>query len=373
MLEKISPIYFKSIVTIVCILLIHIFATPTYFALSPACKPCPDGCCDMQAKINRKDNLLQSVSAKYPPSDHMAKTEFRLTPPLIFKFLHINTKYGAYIFQVIAGFVFFFLIIHILSSFITDRTTITLFTLSFAFIYPGYSFIAEMEGFFDSFAFLFILIAMIDLPIIIIGLALFLAFWTDERAIFSSLLVLFWWQFKQYESKKASFFMPSKQAITLILVLFLYIFLRWYLVTYYGFVNQLQGTGTLKYTINYAGLALWQAYEGFWIIIALSIYGFWNKKQYLILILFISSNFIIFYIGMNVMDITRSIAYIFPAIFIAIYTIKNNIDAKQLKQVVAISLLFCFIFPAYSIIVGKQPHSYNPIYMRMAKKILNIP
>ncbi|MFP5041431.1 hypothetical protein [Parasediminibacterium sp. JCM 36343] len=328
----------------------------------------------MQEKINRRDHLLETVSNKYEGSTHMAKTEFRLTAPFLAKIFNIKTKWGIYILQLIAGFLFFGFLTVLLLLLTNDKGITFLFAMAFGFIYPGYSFVAEMEGFFDSFAFLFLLIAMLDINIMFIALAFFFAFWTDERAILASSLVLFWWQYQQNVKTKKSFFLPALQSFAFGFSLFIYLLLRWYLILHYGFKNQFAGAGltVLGYTINYAGIVFWQAFEGFWLFLPIALYQLYCSKKYLIGIVFIMLNAALFLGALTVMGITRSMAYIFPSIIIAFYIAKESFEVTELKRLMAIVLLFCFVYPSYSFIVGKGPHPYNPIYMRATKKLLHI-
>lgn len=354
------------------IFVIHIFSSPTYYAISPKFKTCTT-CCNMQQKVDRKNHLLNTVSDKYEASSHMAKTEFRLTPPLLAKVFFIETSAGIYFLQVIAGFLFFVLLHHLLYSLIPNYFIVFTGLLSFGFIYPGYSFIAEMEGFFDSFAFFFLLITLLDINLIFLATALFLAYFTDERSIFASFLILFYWQYKSHTQSNKNFYIPSKQAYIIMLTLFLYLITRWILINYFGFKNQFAGTNTLFYTINYAGIALWQAFEGFWLLVALAVYILWKQKKIGIALVFILLNLVIFLVGLSVMDITRSIAYVFPSILVSIFILKDSFDLHKLKQVMLICLLFCFMYPAHNFIVGKPPKSYSPVYIRVTKKLMHIP
>ena len=365
--------YFYIFCPVFIIILIHFFSTPAYFALSPKCVPCLD-CCNMQEKINRKDHLLESVSANYEASTHMAKTEFRLTIPFLAKIFSIKTKYGIYLLQLLAGFIFFFSLTFFLLKITNDKLITLLLTMSFGFIYPGYSFVAEMEGFFDSFAYLFLLIAMLDINIAFIGLALFFAFWTDERAVIASSLVLFWWQYKQNNETGKNFFIPTKQSYVFIFVLGAYLLIRYLLINYCHFKNQFSGAGfsVFTITINYFGIAFWQAFEGFWLLVSLALYFLIKTKKYNQLIIFLFLNTLIFFIAMMVADTSKSISYIFPSILISLYIITQNIDNKEIKKISYIVLLFCFLFPSYTFIAEKPPHPYNPVYMRIAKYLLHI-
>lgn len=362
----------KFYAALLVIIVIHIFSSPTYYAISNGYKTCTT-CCNMQQKIDRKNHLLNTVSHQFEASTHMAKTEFRLTPPILAKVFFINTPAGMYILQVITGFLFFVMLYSLIYSIIPNYTITFISILAFGFIYQGYSFISEMEGFFDSFAFIFLLIALLDVHLIILALTLFLAYYTDERSVFSSFLIVFYWQYRNHTQNQKKFFLPSKQAYIMLITLLLYLVTRWILVNYFGFVNQFAGTNTLIYTINYAGIAFWQAFEGFWFLIVLAILALYNQKKYAVALIFLILNALIFSIGMSVMDITRSIAYVFPSIIISLYILKDYFEYHKLKQVMLICLLFCFMYPSYNFIVGKPPHSYNPIYIRVAKKLLHIP
>jgi hypothetical protein len=356
--------YFFVLSAILIILVIHIFSPPAYFALSPSCVVC-DGC---------RDHVLESVSKKYPSEWHMAKTEFRLTIPFLAKILNIKSKYGIYFLQVIAGLFFFYFLSKLAYEVTNDKLITFLFALSFGFIYPGYSFVSEMEGFFDSFAFLFLLIAMLDINIIFIAVALFFAFWTDERAIISGTLVVFWWQYKQYIQSGHNFLQPTVKSYTFLGVLGVYLFLRWYLIHYHSFVNQFSGTGfsCLIGTIDYWGIAFWQMFEGFWIFVGLAIYHVFKSKDYFPGIILIFLNFIVFSSAMLVSDITRSMAYAFPTIIISFFMIENVIEIKKLKFLMQIVLFICFMYPSCNIIAGRAPRAYSPI-VRIIKHVLHIP
>ncbi len=305
----------------------------------------------------------------------MAKTEFRLTVPFFAKILNIKTKYGIYFLQVFAGLLFFYSLSRLLYGFTNDKSITFLIALAFGFIYPGYSFVSEMEGFFDSFAFLFLLIAMMDINIIFVMIALFLAFWTDERAIIASSLIVFWWQYQYHVKTGNNFLRPTTKAYAFMGLYGVYMFLRWYLVRHFGFINQFGGIGlsALQGTINYLGIAFWQVFEGFWIFVGFAAYYLYKTRQYLPGVILVLLNFLLFSSSMLVSDITKSMAYLFPTIIIAFFIIKDVPEKKALKKLTVIVLFICFMYPSYNFIAGRsEPHPYNPVYIRVVKHILHI-
>lgn len=361
--------YFFITVPLLVIFIIHLFCTPTYILLSADCKISND-ICNMQAKIDRKDHILESVKNIYDASTHMAKTEFRLTPPFFAKIFRIQTKSDMYLLQFIIGVLFFFLITKFTFQITNNKILTLLITLSFSFLYTGYSFFSELLGYFDCFAFFFLLISMFDISVFFIFISLFFAFWTDERAISSSFLIIFWWQYKQIKLTNKSFFLPSKQSISVILCIVSYFLFRIFLIKNFGLKNQLDGASmqVISDTIQFYNLTTWQMFEGFWIIILWAIIQLINDRKIITLLFFILGNLLMFISAMCVYDNTRSIAYAFPSILIATYIIKDYYDFKKLA---AISLLICYLFPCYFYVCGVAVSRHDPIYIRFAKKLVH--
>ena len=364
---------YKFLFPLIVIVSMHLFSFPQYALLSPDNKIRPEEC-NMQQKIDRKDHLFETVSDKYSSETHMAKTEFRLTGPFLAKVFHIGSKRAMYLLQLIAGYLFFFILTGVIFKMTADKVVTLFYTLAFSLLYPGFSFVAEMMGYFDSFAFLFLLVAMLDINIGFIILSLFLAFWTDERAIMAGMLVAFWGQYQQYIQKQKNFYMPSKHALAYVGTVLAYIICRWYLLSHLGFKNQFNGTGIhfISNTFRYIGMDIWQSFEGFWIIVVIAFYTLYTKKRWDIMLIFIAINIILFGVAHNVLDLTRSISYMFPSIIIATLIAKENLESKQLRQVICIALLFTFMYPCMSIIAGGPPHIYYSLPMQLVKKLLHV-
>ncbi len=360
--------HYKYLFPLLIIISIHIFSTPIYAVL----KADHSGSM-MQMKIDRRNHLLESIGDKYDDKSHMSKTEFRLTVPFLAKILHIDTKVKIYLLQVLAGYFFFFVLVTLIFKTTQDLKITFLYAWAFSFIYVGYSFIAEVNGAFDSFSYLFILIAMLDINILFIALSLTLAFWTDERAIIAGLMVVFWGQYLQFTNNKKGFYIPSKHALAYIISVGAYVAFRIYLMSHYGFrvyIGQV-GTSVLSETFRYIGVNLWQVFEGFWLIILIGVYALYQKKRYDIIFFFVAINIIQFVGAHFVLDNTRSAAYMFPSIIIATHIAKDYLDIQKLKQVTLVALFFCFMFPSMFIIAAQRPINYYSLPMHIIKKLLH--
>ncbi len=277
-----------------------------------------------------------------------------------------------YALQVAFGLMFFYLLTGLALKITGSKLLAFLFALSFGFLYPGSTFVNEMFGFFDAFAFFFLLVAMLDIPIILTALALLLAFFTDERAVISSGLIIFWWQYLQMQKTGKNFFTPSPGAWAWAAAITVYALLRWMLVVKFGFKNQLAGTGLgeLVYTLQYAGLAGWQVFEGFWLLIVPALYYLYRNRQFALIAIFVGINLVLFTTALLVDDMSRSIAYMFPSIIIALYIVAKNFGAGlNFRLLLPAVVLICFICPAYNI-GGKGLYPYSPVYLRAIKKIV---
>lgn len=361
---------YKFTFPLLIIIISHFFSFPKYSSLKSDRKVCST-CCDMQKKIDRRNHLLESVSSQFLDADHMAKTEFRLTVPFIAKIFQIDTKYKMYFFQVILGFLFFYFLTSFIFNYTQDKTNTFLFLLSFAFIYTGYSFFTDTEGYFDSFAYFFLFIAMLELPILAITIAFFLAFFTDERAILSGILVVLYGQYKTYIQSNKNYFKFSKQLWGFFISILFYLTARWILMNYFGFKNHFGGVGfkLYKITFNYFGISFFQIFEGFWLIISLSLFILKKTKEIYWIIAFIIVNLGYFLMSLTVADITRSGAYIFPSIFLSFLIVKNYATKEQLRYLLYFTTIISFVYPSYFIIAAIEPKSFPPFIIHVIKNI----
>ena len=350
-------------------ILIYLF-TPPALSNIRAIDNCSD-CHTIEEKIERKDHLFESINKKYDDKSHMSKTEFRLTPPLIFKILHFNNRYQVFVLQFLLSIVFFYFLSYFIYKNTKSFNSTILGTIAFSFIFIGKSFIADYAGYFDFFSFSFLLISLLDIPIIIFISCLLLAFFTDERSMISSLLVLFYWQLFYYKEKGKNFLHISTKTIGLVISIILYFVFRFVLISYFGFVNQTGAVGLdiMKITITWIDYAVINVFEGFWIVILLAIKKMAQKETKLIFFSFLAINFVGFMSCFLVYDLSRSLGYLFPSILISLYILKLYLNENYMKKLLVISLLFCIIIPSFTI-VAVTPRLPDQLFIRILTHFL---
>lgn len=278
---------------------------------------------------------------------HAAKLTFRLTAPLIVHALHLNVT-GALILFGIIGLMSFWLVLKITHRIFDDKRTTIIVGLCTAFIYFGkLSFTSVVSGFVDGMAIFFLLLAIYTKSNILRSLLVVIAAFTDERALIASSILAVLYIVESNSASIKRLFQPN--CISVYIAWGIYFTIRVTLANSYNLQTDTKGVGlsVLFNQINNIPMGIWSALEGLWIIVFYSWYLLLNKKKYLELLLFVWCSAIILLVGVSVVDISRSVVYLFPAIFVSFSIIKKTSNLATFNKLLIYSLILCFIYPAY--------------------------
>src|SRR5262249_17479499 len=152
----------------------------------------------------------------------------------------------------------------------------------------------------------------------------FLGAWTDERALFaSSLVYLYHVYLRQREGAdwRASYF--GATPIAVIVVGIAYIVLRFAMAQHYQLAPPSGGLMLVISDASNLPIGCWTALEGGWLLVVPALLILAQTRQFAFLTLYGSAISIVLICAMSVVDITRSMAYAVPAIFIAIAVLKD--------------------------------------------------
>lgn len=286
----------------------------------------------------------------YTPTTHMANTTFRLTVPIIAKVLGFK-EHRILILQIIALVLFFYFAAMLFKIITNDLVSASLATLGLAFIFPGNVLVSDLRGLFDGIAYCFILGAMYSKNPFLIFLFTILSSFTDERALIASCLVFLWFNLISNDFnnfKFLTFFKFNSKIISIFIAWITYFVIRFYLQYKLGFnIGTGMGLGLAKEQINNIPFGIWTGLEGFWILIILSLIIILKKNIWSFLIIYSSFMLTITIISISLTDITRSMAYILPAIFISLYILKEYEDKNFIRYLTLFVLIICFFFPTY--------------------------
>jgi|GEM_PF-2503357 len=360
--------YWYLITAIITVAVILFLTAPSYYALTKDFKPCDD-CVNFQEEINRADHLFKPT--KYPVLSHMANTELRLTVPVIARLTGTRSKIVIFCIQEVLG-IGFLIITCLLSYRLTkDKIIAALITLSIGFIYAGKAAFVDIEGLTDSFAYFFLILALFTRSKPLIVISSLLAYFTDERALIaSSLVAIFYFvEFLDLNPGKLSFYSFIKARVFYILLgWILYFTIRFILFKLYGLKNPASGVVTPD--LRQLGYIFWDGLQGFWLLVVFGLIYLIIEKRFFILSLLIFAFLVMVISTTMVYDFTRSIAYIFPIIFVSLYLMERAMSKFQIRKIVILTCLICFLCGDGYYGVSRPPNYYRSVPVKAIEKVI---
>jgi hypothetical protein len=291
------------------------FAFPSYDALFHG-----DYLQAWQAVLEKTSNPLLDMSQVYGPGSHESKLTFRLVVPVVAHYLGLGVK-GMVFLQSLAGVFILALSAWIGFQITRDRATALFTALLVAGTYAGSMAFVEMRGIFDGVAVLFLLLALSSKRFVLISVFIFLAAWTDERGLVAAALVFAYHALPGGSGQWRDWHTLLKPApLAVIAGGLAYLVSRYILASYFDLTTATEGVGLnlLVDQLNLFPMGTWTALEGGWLLLILAAILLYRYKAYYHLFLVFIGVGAIIVVSMSVVDITRSMAYMIPVVFIAI-------------------------------------------------------
>ncbi len=292
---------------------------------------------------------------EYNGSSHQANLAFRLTPILLARIFSIGSVYGYLIFQFFCLVLLFTVISRLLKKIIDDPVVYYLLTLSISLTFVGNVLCSDYRGFFDVVAFLCLSASMLFNNTKLILLTLLLAYFTDERALIASGLIYVYFVFENRQDVQTisfkSFFSFQPKLIGIISSWVSYLAIRVTLTYFFELKSNNEVLVDYLFTetihqINLLPFGLWTALEGFWILVLLSVIVLIQERKWFALCLYFVASFVVVFVAIWVFDITRSMAYLLPSIFLSLTILSKSQNPLVLRYISLGVLLLC-IFPTY--------------------------
>lgn len=289
------------------------------------------------------------------PASHMDKRWSRITVPLIAYSLSFGT-FGGIVLQHITGILFFSVLLSLIYRITQDKHISFLFGAIFATTFIGkWSFYDFMC--YDGIAYFLMLLSMWRKNFVLIFLSVLLASFVDERALIASSMIFMWWYLQSnsiHEFSIKSLFKLNSPAIAVVLAWLTHFVIRYFVLMKYfhlgSNVNDM-GLNVLRYNFKYIPMGLFTYLEFAWILIVLMFLYLYNQKRYFLALLLLASLGLSQIVSFLVYDVTRSIAYSFPILLIALYILHHYLDNQKLKKYLLIVSLGCFCFPTHAVFV----------------------
>ncbi|MGA2601003.1 MAG: hypothetical protein ABSH09_28900 [Bryobacteraceae bacterium] len=302
------------------------------------------------------DNLICDMGRLFPPGSHESKMTFRLTVPLLARLLGLNET-GILILSAIAGIVLLYVSLVLLYKITKSKESALFICLTIACAWAGQTGFQELRGgFYDSVALCLLLIAMAANSPVIAGVCAFLAAWTDERALIAGAFVVL-----------LSIAMHERAKTIAVLVGWCgYAVLRLWMTSHYSLAVATGNIGfdVLAQQIRLIPIGVWSGLGGCWIVICAGLASAIRQHRYTLTAAFCALLAATIVSALMVLDVTRSIAYCLPAVFVATYLLK---DEPWLKRLALWSGIGSFFVPTWYVQGDTMLWYIYPLPLQLAR------
>lgn len=298
---------------------------------------------DVQIKF---DHPLIDTSRIFPPGSHESNLTFRLTVPVLAHVFHLHEA-GVLIFLALVGLVLLYLVLQVAFTLSASERVALFVCFTVACTWPGEAAFHELRGgYYDALALCLLLAALATSSSLLTAVFLFLAAWTDERALIASSFVFLLYAFNNTGGIRR--FLVGKPAAVVVAAAG-YLGTRAYLTATHSYSLTTSGVGlsVLSQQINVIPLAIWTGLGGGWILVLLGLIALFLQKRYLAAAAFCAALLGMIGASLAVVDVTRSMAYCLPAVFVALAALSNSQGIKRIERLAAISAAISFLVPTY--------------------------
>lgn len=300
----------------------------------------------VQIKI---DHPLADMSRLFPPDSHEGKLTFRLTVPILAHVLHLGQP-GVMVLCVFAGLLLLWCVLNVTYRLTGSRKAALYTCLATACTWPGAGAFHQMLGgcCYDMIAICALFGALCSAPSVVTAACVFFAAWTDERALIACPLVFVFWMTEDGTAGRVVF---SRKHVGIVLGAAAYFATRVYLTTAYSLtpiVSGGVGWRVLSQQVNAIPLGVWSGLGGQWLLVVCGLAAAWLQKQRMIAVALCVALVFVMGTALCVLDMTRSMAYCLPAVFVAMSLLRRE-TTRWLERVAFTSCLVSVIFPTYYI------------------------
>ncbi len=315
----------KALCTVVAIALFRAF--PSYDALASDFHR--GTWRDVQIKF---DHPLIDTSRIFTPGSHESKLTFRLTVPILAHVFHLGET-GLLILFALAGLVLLYLVLKVVFTLKGSKRAALFVCLATACAWPGEAAFHELRGgYYDALALCLLVAACATSSSLLTAALVFLAAWTDERALIASSFVFL-------------FYVRRGKPAAVVVAAAAYLGARAYLTATHSYTIVTSGIGlsVLSQQAKMIPLAIWSGLSGAWILVALGAVALFREKRYLATAGFGGALAVMIAASLAVADMTRSMAYCLPAVFVAL----TVLNPKQIEKLCAIAAAISLLVPSY--------------------------
>uniref|UniRef100_Q01Y92 Glycosyltransferase RgtA/B/C/D-like domain-containing protein n=1 Tax=Solibacter usitatus (strain Ellin6076) TaxID=234267 RepID=Q01Y92_SOLUE len=289
------------------------------------------------AAIKMQDPAVD-MARRFPPASHEAKLTFRITVPLLARALHLGRS-GMLALFALCGVFTLYLTLDLSYRIAHSRVAAAAICLGVACVWPGVlAFHQLLGGFYDAVALCLVLAAM-RAPAPLAAAALFFGAWTDERALLAAGLILVYAALRREFARTLAI---AAAGIT-------YVATRLYYTNVYSLHTSWDGVGlgVLLKNFNMAPLGVWTGLGGCWLIVAAGLWVLLARRRFALAMAYGLALTAVIAVALVVEDVTRSMAYALPAVFVALGALAESEPPVAIERLAAAGALVCALLPTY--------------------------
>lgn len=276
------------------------------------------------------DEPLADMARRFPPESHESKLTFRMTVPVLAHALHLRAR-GVLICTALCGVALLWLAMRIAEEVTASRRVALGVAVAVGSGWAGLAAFWELRGgYYDAVALVLLMVALDAARPGVALAAAFAAAWTDERAAAAALLVAGFHALRD-----------GGAALEVVGGVALYGATRSWMATVGGMTTELAGVGGPLFgrQLNVLPLALWSGLGGGWIFVAGGAVAAVARRTWGALaglLLLVTGLGVA---GLCVVDTTRSVAYLLPAVFVGLELLRRSERVDYVERLAAAAAL----------------------------------
>ncbi len=318
---------------------------------------------DVQLKF---DHPLLDTSRIFAPGSHQSNLTFRLTVPLLAHILRLHEP-GILSFFAVAGLVLLYLVLKVAFALSASKRVALFVCLTTACVWPGVAAFQELRGgYYDALALCLVLAAIASSSSLFAGLFLFLACWTDERALVASAFAFLLFAFHNTgDNRHFIVGRPCRRCGGRVG----YLGIRAYLTATQPYPLSVSGIGLSVFSqqINAIPLAIWSGLGAGWLLVIFGFVTLLQQKRYVAAAGFGAALAATMSVSLVAVDLTRGMSYCLPAVFVALAVLGASKKAKQLERLAAIAAVISFVVPTFYLEGSSGLYWLNPLPVQLAR------
>lgn len=303
-----------------------------------------------QAVLEKGADLQWNVLEKYGPSTNAARVNFRLTGPVLSRLLSVGIL-GLVTVQAVAGIGLLMISVSLGAKLSGSRAIGIIVATGIGATWAGATAFCELRGVFDGIALCLLMGALASRAFVTAAACIFVACWTDERALVAFPLLLvtrFAVEDRIMDLNDPKSWLSGVAGGMLFGVIAHLISRGWY-AAWAGIPHRFDGNGlsVLLNQINNGPMGGWTGLEGGWGLVGGALVVAWARGWRAWSLLYAGTIGIVLVVSLAVVDISRTTAFVLPALFAGLRILRCSESEENFRRLILVCAAVSVVWPMY--------------------------